>query len=51
MKPFVLRVCHAGSLGWQAFARFGGWLVISAAIYVLYSMHRAEAKEIRDAHT
>lgn len=41
----------AGSLGWQAFARFGGWLVVSAAVYVLYSMHRAEAKEIRDAHT
>jgi hypothetical protein len=46
-----LHRARAGSLGWQAFARFGGWLVVSAAVYVLYSMHRAEAKEIRDAHT
>lgn len=40
-----------GSLGWQAFARFGGWLAVSMVVYVLYSMHRAEAKEVRDAHT
>mmetsp|Transcript_15504 Transcript_15504/g.46826 ORF Transcript_15504/g.46826 Transcript_15504/m.46826 type:complete len:678 (+) Transcript_15504:234-2267(+) len=40
-----------GSLGWQAYARFGGWVLLSMAAYVLYGMHRAEAKDARDSHT
>lgn len=41
---------RAGSLGWQAYARFSGWVVVSVLAYVLYGMHRAEAKDARDSH-
>ena len=41
---------RAGSLGWKAYARFSGWVVVSVLAYVLYGMHRAEAKDARDSH-
>lgn len=40
--------CGAGSLGWKSYARFGVWLVVSMVVYVLYSMHRADAKDLND---
>ena len=39
----------AGSLDWQAYARFGGWLLISILVYVVYGMHAADAYDRRQA--
>lgn len=39
-----------GSLGWKSYVRFGGWVVFSCLVYVLYSMHRADAKDLNDDH-
>ena len=40
-----------GSLDWQAYARFGGWLVISILVYVCYGMHMADAHDTKMAAT
>jgi len=40
-----------GSLDWQAYVRFGGWLVISILVYVCYGMHMAEAHDAKLAAT
>ena len=38
----TLDLCYAGSLGWQAYVRFLVWLVVSMAVYLLYSVHQPQ---------
>ena len=39
-------ICRsAGSLGWPAYARFGGWMVLSVLVYCCYSVHGADARQ------
>lgn len=37
-----------GSLGWKSYVRFCIWAAASIVVYILYSMHRADAKDLED---
>ncbi|KAK9819560.1 hypothetical protein WJX81_003898 [Elliptochloris bilobata] len=42
----ILATVHLlGSLGWPAYARFGGWMVLSVVVYCCYSVHGADAHQ------
>lgn len=33
-----------GSMSWQAYVRFGVWMVLSLAVYCLYSVHSTDGR-------